>query len=176
MTAITLIGHLEVTGATQAELEFSSISQDYDDLLLVCSVRTNHTPDGVVFLNYKINGTQNNAGRYLYGLNTTRATSATSEGVATGANASSDLFGLNSFYIANYSSTSKYKAITIDGGTGGYGTTSGFQIMAHGIYQSNTAITSLSVTDLDASLVQYSQASLYGISRGSDGSTSVSIS
>lgn len=176
MSAITLIGHLEVTGATQAELEFSSIPQGYDDLLLVCSVRSNYTPDGVQFLNLKINGSINSDGRYLYGLNTATATGTFPYGVITATNASADLFAANSFYISNYSSTSKYKGYTVDGGTGGYGTTSGFQMMSHGIYQSNTAITSLSVIDATASLVQYSQASLYGISRGSDGSTTVSIS
>lgn len=172
MSAMTLINYLEVGPGGQAQMEFTNIPQIYTDLFLVISAKTSWTPDTFVFVTPYINGSLNNTGKYLYGYNTTPYSANYGIGVALGANGVADTFAINTFHVADYASTTQHKAISIDGSTGGLGT-SGATSFAANIYQSDTAITSFGVAT-SGNFIEYSSATLYGITAGSDGNTTVS--
>lgn len=169
--ALTLIGHAEVTGASQAALEFTSIAGDFDDLLLVCSVRSTYTPDTFVFVTPYINGSSNNTGMYLYGWNGGTFNAGYGIGVALGANGTSTIFSNNRIYLSDYASTTRTKVMGIEGYTGGTGT-SGSTSIASNHFNSTTAITSFGIVT-SGNFVQFSTATLYGVTNGSDGIVTV---
>lgn len=163
------IAHFEITSGTQAEIEFANLPQNYTDLLIVTSTRTNFTPDAAVFLPFKINGTLQNSGEYQYGIGTSTNAGSAPLGATLGGNATANAFALTSFYIANYTAASVNKRIYINGGTGLLGG-SGFEIFSSAVF-SGGAITSFAIGRSDSSLVQYSSATIYGITSGDDGVT-----
>lgn len=173
MSAWTVIAHTEVGSGGIAEIEFTSISGSYTDLKLVVSDRSNRSlqNDGVLI---KLNGT-NISRRWLYGNGSSPASgTADFDSLNTANTATANTFSNYEIYIPNYASTTTNKSVSIDA-VAENNATEGYQLIAAGLYSSNTAVTSIALDLLIGTLfLQYSSATLYGITKGSSGGVTVS--
>lgn len=176
----TLIERIDVGAGGAASIEFTSIPQTYDGLLIVHSFRSNRSDAKGDNMKISINsqgfGT-NITTRTLYGTGTTVGSftaNVSAGGVASTTVATSNTFGNNSFYIPNYTSTSAAKTIQVDGVSESNDAES-YQYISASLWNQTAAITSIAFDPDDGTLLlQYSSASLYGITAGSDGTTTVS--
>lgn len=170
--SMTLISTV-TAASTQASLDFNSIPGTFTDLLLVVSVRS--TFSGLQDdIGLKINGsTANGSQRYLQGTGAAASSNNNTYIVNTlepAATSTASTFGNTSIYIPNYAGATN-KSISTDNIMETNGSTSYQRIIA-GLWSQTAAITSLSIYSLNgASLVQYSTASLYGITKGSGGAS-----
>jgi hypothetical protein len=170
-TSTTLISSVTVGAGGAASMSFSSIPSTYTDLVMVVSGRsagafTRRT------INLTINGsstTTDYADKYLLGSGSAASSGQDTSGSqgyltvwdAPAASATANVFSNCSIYIPNYASTSTYKSVSVDG-VGEDNATAAYAGLTAGIYQQNTAITSIAVAT-QGNFVQYSTAYLYGI-------------
>ena len=171
-----IIEHIELASA-QSSITFSSIPGDYTDLYLVLSTRND--TNGALQLTFNSN-TANYSGRRLYGsgsaVNTSSNPSGTSAlflGDSDGPSQTSNTFGSLAIYIPNYAG-SVAKSVSVET-VSENNATQAFQHIIAGLWNDTTAISSIQITGYaGGNFVQYSSATLYGITAGSDGSTTVS--
>lgn len=183
-----LIQTVTVGSGGEASITFGSggtLPQDYTDLLIFFSLRSNLSTNGNCGLQF--NGlTTNQSGRALYGT----GSSAGSFAISTSGNQNilayisdssqtANTFGNGSFYIPNYTS-SVAKSVSVDGVAENNATGAASSIMA-GLWNATAAITSVTLVPVSGSsnlpsgtFAQYSSASLFGITKGSDGIVTVS--
>ena len=159
-------------GSSQASIEFTSIPQDYDDLVIVVSGRSLKN-DNYEIAQIEINGsTANLSGIRLQGAGGLGVASATTSfmGIYPASTAASNTFGDHQYYISNYTAP-KNKSITLDAVMEDNSSTA--YTHANVILWSNTAaITSFSVAPFANNFAAGSSASLYGITAGGDGTVS----
>lgn len=169
----TLIQRVEVTEpAGRAAIEFTVIPQTYTDLYLVVSDRSNRaaTNDALIL---KLNGTTSTGNR-LYGSGSGTTPTANPDPLNASNTDASGIFSNIEFYIPNYTSTTEYKT-WIANGVEESNATSAYQAITSGLYSSNSAVSSITLNvETGSGFVQYSSASLYGITAGNDGITTVS--
>lgn len=171
---MSVIEHIEVGSGGAASITFSSIPQTYTDLYLLVSGR--NTLDNF-FLIYPNGSSSDGSLRFLRGTGSA-ANSGTAANISslTGYDArTSNTFGNTSVYIPNYTS-SNAKSFSFDAVEENNATDSQQRIDAALWNPSpQAAITSLQlVAGASGAWMQYSSATLYGITAGSDGVTSVS--
>lgn len=159
------IASVTVTGATAANMEFTSIPGTYTDLLIKVSARTNHT--SVANLKLLFNGADTNFSfRNLYGSGTAAASSSGSTslvGILQGSNYTASTFSSNEIYIPNYAGSTN-KSVSTDGVTENNATES-YQVLTASLWSQTSAITSIRIDPGVGSFIQYSTAVLYGISK-----------
>lgn len=182
MSAMTLIQHIEL-GSAQSSIVFSNIPQTYTDLFLEFSTRSTA---GTVSGRFYLNGDttmSNYYTRILYGAgsgggsNLANASTGDHNGVAGWLNQPSsytaNTFGSTSMYLANYRGN-QYKSISTDS-INENNAAQAFHLIGASIWNNTAAITTIELLDaLGGNMVQYSSATLYGITAGSDGITTVS--
>jgi len=167
-TTYVQIGSTVTVGAGgAADITFSAIPATYTDLLVVASVRGSDSGATNTNLRIQFNGsTSNYSERQLYG-NGSSAASATltyaSLGYVPSAGATASTFGNCQAYIPNYTS-SAYKSISAEGVAEG-NTTAMLSAIDAGLWSDTSAITSIKLFVPSFNLLQYSTASLYGISK-----------
>ena len=163
------IASVTVTGATAANIEFTSIPGTFTDIILFASLRSNHTTVGVGGRLTFNNSATGYSERLLYG-NGSSAASANTSGAyiiwsadANGTGSTASTFSNLEIYIPNYAgSTNKSISSTSVVETNATATT----IYANaGLWSNTAAITSLKIIPDHGSYVQYSTATLYGISK-----------
>lgn len=152
-------------------LNFSSIPNTFDDLCIKLSLRNTATgsPRGWAFVRFNSDSSSIYDERMLYTTNGTSPGGATnlngtefSWNAVVGGSATANVFGNNQIYVPNYLSSSS-KRISIDFVTENNGTEVAIGLHA-GIWRSNSAITSISITGASSTtLAEYSSATLYGI-------------
>ena len=161
-----------------SSVTFSSIPSTYTHLQIRLLGRTTNTADPATCPNadflIRFNGDtgSNYALHLLYG-NSTSATgyAASSQaymfaGRLTNSAAISSNFGISIIDVLDYANTNKYKTARILTGTdnNGTGTAPGFVGLESGLWQSTTAISSITLLPVSsANFEQYSQFALYGI-------------
>ena len=167
---------IEVGAAGATDITFSSIPQDYDDLLILVSARSTRdliSDDSYVVLNSSTSGYSN---RRLYGYNGSVGSDnsgATNKGITGALSASqntANTFGNVTIHIPNYTMTTN-KSISSDGV--GENNGGSFISITGSVWSGTSAITEVKFAAWAGNLTQYSSASLYGIKRGSDGVTGV---
>jgi hypothetical protein len=163
-----IIQHQELASA-QASITFSSIPQTYTDLYLVFSMRTSAASTNA---DIGLNGSYADfTVRSLFGSGS-GVTNETTVRIV-GAVTDQTPFTNGAIYIPNYTA-SVAKSISIDTVSENNGTTA-YQTIWAGLWNQTAAITSLSLKeDGGGNLAQYSSATLYGITKGSDGIVTVS--
>ena len=171
--AITKIATVEVGAGGAASIDFTSIPGTYTDLMLVTSLRSSSSG---IQPTIAFNGVQTNqTNRWLYG-DGAGTTSSSNTSIWTWMNAgtwTSNTFGNSNIYIPNYAGSTN-KSISIDGVTENNAASAYAGINA-GLWASVAAITSISILPQSSnSFVQYSTATLYGITKGSSGGVTVS--
>jgi hypothetical protein len=166
------IASVTVTGATAANLEFTSIPATYTDLLVKLSARTNRAAvNSDIYVEFNGNTSAVYSFRRLYG----DGSSATSDnlssnskggfvGVATGANATASTFGNTEFYIPNYAGSTN-KSFSGDG-VNENNATAALSTLIASLWAQTAAITSIKILDYNgSSFVTNSTATLYGIKK-----------
>ena len=171
----TLIERVELTSAASS-ITFSSIPQTYDGLLIMTSLRSDRA-SVVDILELQLNGaTANRSSRSLQGDGSAVTSSSYTSGriaLDTAASSTSNTFGNGQIYIPNYAG-SQAKSASIDSVSENNATNAYQQIYAF-LWNDTAAVTSVTlIPNLGTNWVSLSAASLYGITAGSDGTTTVS--
>lgn len=170
-TTYIAIATTTVGSGGAANIEFTSIPGTYTDLLLKYSLRATTTGavsrGVIVTLN---NNTSSYSGRYLQGDGSSVTTGSNPTGTddfyageCTAAGATSNTFGNQEFYIANYAG-SDYKSISVDAVAETNATTQYMSLTAN-LWSNTAAITSIKLIPSSDNFAQYSTATLYGISK-----------
>jgi hypothetical protein len=161
-----LIAKSEVGSGGTANIEFTSIPSTYTDLLINFSGRDTAASNFNNVL-IKLNGVTTDQSRLvLQGSGSAVASSTDTpiyvEGVVS-ASSTANTFSNVSIYIPNYASSTTHKSVSIDG-VSENNATFGYTVFVAGRYASNTAVSSITLTDNGANtFVQYTTAYLYGI-------------
>lgn len=160
----TLIQRKEVGAGGAASIEFTSIPSTYTDLYLVVSLRTTFTTDQD-HVDLLFNGSSANQTHRLMRGDGSSAASFTLSRMYTNSNSStSNTFGNMAFYIPNYTS-SNAKIISTDSVTEGNAASENQAIQAT-LWNDTSSISSIEIVSANsANFVQYSSASLYGVSK-----------
>jgi hypothetical protein len=171
-----LIETVTVGSGGAASIEFTSIPQDGTDLWLLINARDSNPLVGPsIFVRVNSDSSSNYTLVRLRGDGSTADsltfTTTRFRPVITGSLATANTFSNNSFYFSNYSGSTN-KSVSIDS-VNENNATDADQLLFAGIYNDTAAITSISLTPA-TSFVEHSTASLYKITSGSDGITSVS--
>jgi hypothetical protein len=172
---MTLIETAAVSSSGAANIEFTSISQNFDDLVLKVSVRTTRTGtdiDDELRLEFNGSGGTAYSTRMIEGNgSSTRSAADLSQarlgrGVAPTDNATANTFSNCEYYIPNYTSSNN-KSVSFDSTMENNGT---FTIMtlSAGLWANSAPITSIKITAV-GTFDQHSIISLYGITKGTDG-------
>ena len=169
-----VIGHIELTSTT-AGIVFSDIPQTYKDLYLVASIRNTRSATGAEARVY-FNGGSDFTTRYLGNETGTIGSGVITArgfcGVENGATSNANTFSNSWLYVPNYTSSTPHvfsaesqAETNTTGGVSNY--------IVSGLWNTSAAITSI---ELNGSFTYSagSSATLYGISAGSDGTTTVS--
>ena len=177
-----VIQHQELASA-QASITFTSIPSTFTDLYLVLSGRNSTTSDEI-FVRFNSDSGSNYSWRRLQGTGAA-ALSDSSAGYggvyltgfyftypATISSFTANTFGSGNLYIPNYASSSA-KSISSDAVNENNATTARQAITA-GLWSGTAAISNISIDAVSGNFVQYSSATLYGITKGSDGIVTVS--
>ena len=160
-TTYEAIATVTVTGATAANIEFTSIPATYTDLLLVISGRTDRAAVADGFL-IKPNNTTPTI-KYITGDGTTAYSGTNYSGIFPAATATASTFGNSAAYFPNYANTSYNKSFSVDDVSENNATTA-YTTLSANLYSSTSAIASIRIESINAaSFVQYSTATLYGI-------------
>lgn len=166
-----LIQHQEL-GSAQSGIAFTSIPQNYTDLMVVFSIRASSNVNRIYF---SFNGSADiSPTRALYGFGSGSGSSET-DVFPVGINPSgstANTFANCRLYVPNYTSNTG-KIYSIDSVTENNGTTA-YQNIHSGIWNFNDAINSLAIIPIVNNITIYSSATLYGITKGTDGITTAS--
>lgn len=163
------ISTVTVGSAGSSILQFNNIPQNYTDLMVKLSIKSEATST-LLLLRMKINGYnaftwQNLAaegtttGSYIQ---TSYGSDVTAHGTMVGTvAATTNTFGIAELYIPNYGSSNN-KSYTLESTS--EGTFAGsFMWVLGGLYSSTSPITSLTFYPETGNFAQYSTATLYGI-------------
>jgi hypothetical protein len=157
-----------------AQIEFTSLPQDGTDLLLVSSLRSVSTEDGVFV---RFNGTSSGySQRTLFGngsaalttLNPYGITSALFLATIPGTSWTSNTFHSARLYLPNYAGSTN-KSTSLDG-VGENNATLNYLDLGGGLWSNTAAITSILIyTNSTSNMAVGSTVSLYKITKGSNG-------
>ena len=165
------IGSTATAGAGgAASFDFTSIPATYTDLVVVMSLRSTALTDlGTIGINLSFNGSTSNRNQIrIFGAGTTvgsdNATSAGIRATLPTSTSTASTFGSLSVYFPNYAGSAN-KSFSVDSVAENNSATSNELDMTAGLWSITSAITSLSFSPSSGNFVQYSTASLYGISK-----------
>lgn len=175
MATHNLIQTVTVGSGGAASIAFTSIPQTYTDLQLLVSARSNRTtadaPDDDILARFN-SSTSNYSVRALRGDGSAAASVTGSPNTAlsrmtmpsSSVISTANVFGSLSMYIPNYTSANQ-KSVSIDVVMEANFTFS-YMFLIAGLWADTSAITNIGLTPASGPLfVQYSSASLYGISK-----------
>jgi hypothetical protein len=174
---MSLIETVTVGSGGASSIEFTSLPQDGTDLVLLLSGRILHSGK-LETTAVRFNGTTSGySARLLYGDGSAAASviqGSTAQFTyfwANGATSTANTFSSGQMYIANYTAATN-KSVSIES-TPEDNATAWFAGITAGQWANTAAITSISLNPA-TNFVEHTTASLYKITKGSDGITSVS--
>jgi hypothetical protein len=163
------IATVTVGSGGAATMAFSSIPSTYTDLCVKISARDSRTTNTANSLNLSFNGSSANfTCIFLEGQGVSPAISGSTStgliGISTTSTSTSNTFSNVEIYIPNYAGSS-FKSISSDSVTEQNGITAYADLLAT-LWSNTAAITSVTLTPNGGfSFLQYSTATLYGISK-----------
>lgn len=163
-TTYTAIATVTVGAGGASSIQFSSIPQTYSDLVIFASLRDNSASN---WQNSQVtfNGGSGFSSRALYEFNNSVASSTYASNIFTfnnSANSTASTFGNLQIYIPSYASANN-KSVSIDAVSEGNAADQ-ILVLTAGLWSSSSAITQITLTPAGSAYVQYSTATLYGIS------------
>jgi hypothetical protein len=154
----------------QASIQFTSITNAFDDLVLVMSLRSSADNAGGTIA-FNTGGTYTR--RRVLGLgNTASSDTATVDYQVNTSTSTANVFSNGTLYIPNYTG-STIKPYSSTSSNENNATTASNSIIA-GLWSLSEVITQITLTPGAGNFVAGSEVTLYGISRGSDGIVTVS--
>jgi len=157
--------------SSASSITFSSIPQTYTDLVLKLSLRGTDSGTGGGIVRFNTGGTYST--RRLLGSGSSAFSDTGADNfLVNSSGLTANTFANASVYIPNYRESSQ-KSFSSDS-VQENNATSAFQMLAANLWSETSAITEISIEMFAGNFVQYSSASLYGITAGSDGTTTVS--
>jgi len=157
-----LISSYTATGSV-ASISFTSIPATFTDLCVKFSVRKDNTS---IDTTLTFNGSSANVSSvYIYGTGSAAGGASavsTIYSLATQSGDTANTFSNGEYYIPNYASTSRYKAISHDVVNENNATAAQSYLTA-GLFSSNSAISTVTIAPTSSNFVQYSTAYLYGV-------------
>jgi hypothetical protein len=176
--SIRKIATVTVPSGGQAAIDFNSIPGTMTDLMIVVSGRSNVTDvSGGGSIRMRFNGTTTTyTGKVLYGTGSYPGSYSPAgwAGAVTPSNYAANNFSNTVIYIPNYAGSTA-KSWSADAVVE-QNSSVGSQEINAGLWNGTAAITSISLTieSGSASFVQYSSATLYGVTKGSLAGVTVS--
>lgn len=175
-----VIRYIEVDNSLPASILIDNIPQTYTDLYLFKSLRSN-AGSTRVDVEITFNGDTSSTYTYqrLIGYDSNKIYTNPGTGINSGTNstgnsATSNTFSNSYLYMPNYTSSTT-KAFTIDHAAPNNSASSWIIGISAHTFASSSPITSIQLdTSGTSSYMQYSSIVLYGITKGSDGITTVS--
>jgi len=168
MASMYPIQNVTVGSTASTTIDFTSIPNNYTDLMLLCSLRTNSGgASSSVTLRFNSDTGTNYKDKSLYGSGVVVFVGSdiygTDEIYSGEASGDTSLFSVTKVYIPNYAGN-KYKVVQIESGQEDNQTTA-YTFLGCGVWKNTAAITSISfrITSAGAGFPQYSTATLYGI-------------
>lgn len=177
--SMTFIQRVRLT-STQSEILFSSIPNTFTDLFVSLSLRGSRATVGDDIV-YRFNGDtgSNYAWRVLLGTGSATSSAANGAanlnylGICSASGSTSNTYGSQSIYIPNYTSSTA-KSSTVDA-VSEHNATESYQMIVANLWNGTAAINAIRIfSDTGNSFVSGSSATLYGITRGSNGGVTVS--
>jgi hypothetical protein len=176
MSAWTKIARTVVGASGAPTIVFSTIPASFTDLMLFCSFRTSSVGS---YAGFTFNGTTSGyGGRLLFGsgsgnaATTEHATNEIQYFETNDSTQTANTFNNGFLFMPNYNSSSN-KLVSYDVVNENNAVSAQQRILA-GFWNNNAAISSITIDSLTGDFVQYSSATLYGITRGSSGGVTVS--
>lgn len=157
-TTLTLISTVTISTANNT-ISFTNIPQTYTDLMILASLRgsTTTTTFGV-----QVNGSTVTSVRRFYGTGSSMSFDSFNEHYIDPSNFTSSVFGNTELYFPNYTDALT-KTYMVDS-VGENNSTEAYMNFSFNLTGSTSAITSINLIRTSGDFVQYSTASLYGIS------------
>jgi hypothetical protein len=175
--AISKIAQVDLA-TSAANITFSSIPATYTDLLVVLSGRSDYAANFVgLFVRLNGDNASNYKYRYVQGSGSAAASSNFSAdsgflaGYIDAASHTASVFGNGSIFIPNYTASAA-KSISADL-VEENNATEGYQAISAGLWSGTAAVTSVTILPASGNFVQYSSATLYGISKANATGASV---
>lgn len=165
---------IEVGAAGAGSIAFNNIPQDYDDLMILVTAKTNDISN---HLSVRFNGLATGfTGRSLAGNGSSSASYSRTTNdyfvFSVGTDKTANVFSNAQIFISNYTK-SNFKSISIDNVQENNSTASNMGLEAF-LWSNSAAVSEISLfSQSGGSVAQYSSASLYGIKRGSSGEVEV---
>lgn len=175
------IQHFEVGAAGQAAIEFTVIPQIYTDLRIMLSARSSNSGTrNDVNLTFNSDASSSYAYQRLIGYDSNQYYANTGTGLntgftTTGNGATANTFGNTEIYIPNYRSYTTKSWYTNCVSENNSGTSWIVHLNGH-TFANTLPISSIRLDFASGSFMQYSSATLYGITAGSDGLTVTTVS
>jgi hypothetical protein len=166
------IGSVDVGILGAAYIEFTSIPSTYTDLVVKISGRTlKASTYAALYMSFN-SSTSNFQDKELYGVGSTAGsgTSSASPGAGqtvayvAGSTVTASTFGNSEIYIANYAGSAN-KSLSNDSVVENNSATANILALIVNLWSNTAAITSIRLTPDGGDFVQYSTATLYGISK-----------
>lgn len=175
MSAMTAIEHIEVTtsGVTSVVLNDSGAWSGYTDLKLLISARITATGGTYSVAYHHINNAALNSGRQLYGTGSSVQAHGVHYLYTVNNSSTADTFCNGEIYYSNFGSSNNPKLISSDWVNENNATATIHWIGAQA-YASTSPITRIDYVQLVGDIAVGSTFTLYGITAGSDGTTTVS--
>lgn len=174
--SMTKIATVTVGSGGASSIDFTSIPGTFTDIVIVLSLRSTRTSAADDPVKIEINGSATGfTTRELLGLGSSaESNTRTNRLYYSDSNAATaNTFSNATVYIPNYAGSTN-KSYSVDG-VSENNATAAIQDIAAGIWANTAAITSLKfVSDTASNFVQYSTATLYGITKGSLAGVTVS--
>jgi hypothetical protein len=176
-TTYTKIASVTVGSGGAASMDFTSIPSTYTDLKLVVSARSDESGGTAQSTSYflAINGSSSSRSWRVLGAfagSTTYSSTGTNGKIGTipGTAATTNTFNSTEVYFPNYAG-SQNKSYSTDTATENNSSTNNDLGLFAGLYSSSSVISSFSITSGAGNFVQYSTATLYGITNASTAAT-----
>lgn len=166
-TTFVKIATVTVGAGGAASMDFSSIPSTYTDLIIKMSARVSTGGANNDDTTLKFNNLSTSfSGRFLAGTGSSTASSTWASGwggYANGSASTASTFANSEMYIPNYTSSAN-KSFSIDAVTENNATQSYTNLTAE-LWSNTAAINQVTITAGSGVFVQYSTATLYGISK-----------
>jgi hypothetical protein len=164
-TSWTAIATTTVGSGGVSSVTFSSIPSTYTDLVIKASARSSRTDAPESYIAVRLNGaTTAHTVRRTEGSGTSVYSSTESNNwsfMVAGSARTANSFSNTEIYVPTYNS-SKYKSFNVVSALETNGSEA-YMMITSGLWSSTAAVSSISIVDAAANLVQYSSFTLFGI-------------
>jgi hypothetical protein len=163
-TTFTKIASVSVGLLGASSIDFTSIPSTYTDLCIKLSARTDVAGFRDLYISFN-SSTSSFTNKFVEGSGSAAASNSNPRYLGTigGTNVTTSTFLSSETYVPNYAGSSN-KSFSTDT-VGETNATTVYATLAAGLWSNSAAITAIGITPSTGNFVQYSTATLYGVSK-----------